>query len=254
MALLDWRFKSETLDIQTAAMVVVNDSALRWAKKRAPLKVLYLLHGLSDDHTIWQRRTSIERHVDNLDLLVVMPNVHRSFYANMAHGGRYWDFVSEELPAITRAFFPVSQRREDTFVAGLSMGGYGAFKLALSRPESFAAAGSFSGALDIGTRVADPNLSKEWLDIFGNAPLRGSDHDVIALAKKLVTTDEPRPRLYQWCGTEDFLYQENLTFRDAVEPLGFDYTYEDSPGDHSWGYWDTKVVRFLEWLKEGGSL
>lgn len=253
MALIDWRFRSETLDVQTAAMVVVNDSALRWAKKRAPLKVLYLFHGLSDDHTIWQRWTSIERHVAALDLLVVMPNVNRSFYTNMVHGARYWDFVSEELPAVTRAFFPVSQRRDDTFVAGLSMGGYGAFKLALSRPDAFAAAGSFSGALVIETRNDDPALARDWAAIFGGAELRGSEHDLIALARRAAVGDQ-RPRLYQWCGTEDFLYQDNLAFRDAVQPLELEHTYEEGPGDHSWGYWDAAIVRFLEWLKQGGAL
>jgi S-formylglutathione hydrolase FrmB len=97
--------------------------------------VLYLLHGLSDDDTAWLRRTSIERYVSELGLAVVMPQVHRSFYSDELHGLRYWTFLSDELPQLVDSFFHVSTRREDTFVAGLSMGGYGALKWALRQPS-----------------------------------------------------------------------------------------------------------------------
>ncbi len=142
MALIQCDFFSETLQLSTSMNVILPQPA------RARYPVLYLLHGLSDDHTTWLRRTSIERYVDPLGLAVVMPAVHRSFYSDMAHGNRYWTFVSRELPALARGFFPISSSRADTFVAGLSMGGYGAFKLALSFPQRFAAAASLSGALD----------------------------------------------------------------------------------------------------------
>src|SRR5215207_6612200 len=131
--------------------------------------VLYLLHGLSDDDTIWLRRTSIERYVAPLGLAVVMPQVHRSFYTDEAVGGRYWTFLSEELPALVYSFFRLSDRREDTFVAGLSMGGYGALKWALRDPQRFAAASSLSGALDVerlratGPRPEDPSLFRRVL-------------------------------------------------------------------------------------------
>src|SRR5437764_883031 len=81
-----------------------------------------LLHGLSDDHTMWQRLTSIERYAEPLGLAVVMPAVHRSFYADEVHGHRYWTFLTEEVPALVSQFFRVSDRPGDTFVAGLSMG------------------------------------------------------------------------------------------------------------------------------------
>ena len=114
---------------------------------------LFLLHGLSDDHTIWMRRTSIERYVAPLGLAVVMPNVHRSFYTDMAMGGKYWTFVSEELPRVARSLFHLSDKREDNFVAGLSMGGYGAMKMGLRKPEMFAAAASLSGVMDINSWI-----------------------------------------------------------------------------------------------------
>src|SRR5919199_4817483 len=154
MALLRCDFFSDALSLSTSMTVILPQQTstqigLVGAVGDEPPPVLYLLHGLSDDDTIWLRRTSIERYVAPLGLAVVMPQVHRSFYRDEAYGGKYWTFVSEELPELVRRFFRVSQTRDDTFVAGLSMGGYGALKLALRQPERFAAAASLSGALDV---------------------------------------------------------------------------------------------------------
>src|SRR5206468_7967478 len=146
--------------------------------------VLYLLHGLSDDDTIWLRRTSIERYVAPLGLAVVMPQVHRSFYTDGVYGGRYWTFLSEELPELVGSLFRVSGRREDTFVAGLSMGGYGALKWALRQPQRFAAAASLSGAVDVARlrggrfRSEDPRMFER---IFGDQEIAGTPDDLLWL-------------------------------------------------------------------------
>jgi putative tributyrin esterase len=223
-------------------------------KYSPPFRVLYLLHGYSDDQTAWQRWTSVERHAEGLNLAVIMPAAHNSFYMDMAHGGKFFTFLTEELPALAHDLFPLSNERRDTFVAGLSMGGYGAFKLALSRPDLYAAAASLSGALDIREVVKehdDPG-NKAWLDnmrnVFGSLTrVPGGPHDLFALARK-VSQSPTRPRLFQYCGTEDFLYADNLRFRDFVRPLGFDYTYEETPGDHSWVYWDAEIQKVFAWL------
>jgi S-formylglutathione hydrolase FrmB len=246
MALIQCDFYSETLQLHTSMNVILPQPA----PKRYP--VLYLLHGLSDDHTIWLRRTSIERYVDPLGLAVVMPAVHRSFYADMARGNRYWTFVSRELPALVRGFFPISRRREETFVAGLSMGGYGAFKLALSFPQRFAAAASLSGALDQAGPApehVDPAMQAEMENIYGDlGKLAGSANDAMHLAAQVARSAGPKPHLYQCCGTEDFLYDQNLRFRDHALALGLDLTYEEGPGEHEWGYWDQMIQRVLAWL------
>ena len=246
MALIQCDFYSETLQLSTSMTVILPQPA------QARYPVLYLLHGLSDDHTTWLRRTSIERYADPLGLAVVMPAVHRSFYTDMARGNRYWTFVSEELPALARGFFPISGDREDTFTAGLSMGGYGAFKLALSWPQRFAAAASLSGALDQAGPAphdADPAMVAEMGNIYGDlAKLAGSPNDVMHLAAQVARSAGPRPRLYQCCGTEDFLYSQNLRFRDQALKLGLDLTYEEGPGEHEWGYWDRMIQRVLAWL------
>jgi S-formylglutathione hydrolase FrmB len=172
----------------------------------------------------------------------------------MAHGGKYFTFLAEEIPTVTRKIFPLSAERADNFVAGLSMGGYGAFKLALTHPERYAAAASLSGAVDMRESVKehDDPENAAWLekmrDIFGDLDkFPGSQHDLFALAEK-VARSKVRPRLFQYCGSEDFLYADNVRFRDFVRPLGFDYTYEETPGDHDWVYWDAMIQKVLAWL------
>ena len=250
MALLSWNFHSQTLGISASANVILPQAAVEKGKK---LPVLYLLHGLSDDHTIWQRRTSIERYVEPLGLAVVMPAVNRSFYANMAHGPRYWDFISEELPRLARSFFPLSDKRSDTFVAGLSMGGYGAFKLALSYPNRFAAAASLSGTLDIVQLIAtsdkaDPNRRREMENIFGPPePVSGSGNDLFHLVDRL-SKRKRRPMLYQWCGTEDFFFEHNERFYRHAKKSDVRITYSKGHGGHTWDKWDEQIEKVLAWL------
>jgi S-formylglutathione hydrolase FrmB len=216
--------------------------------KNRKYPVLYLLHGHSDDHTIWMRRTSIERYVEGMGLAVVMPAVNRSFYTDMKYGYKYWTFISEELPAIVRSLFPISDKREDNFAAGLSMGGYGAMKLVLNNPKKYAAAASLSGALDIAGHV-EANGFTDIEIIFGeNAKVRGTKNDLMYLVEKVAASNGPKPKLYSCCGTEDFLYQDNLKFRDLCRSLPLDYTYEEEPGSHEWGYWDMKIQSILKWL------
>lgn len=255
MAMIHCNFFSEALGLSTAMDVILPEVTVGQigmesvASDREP-PVLYLLHGLSDDHTIWQRRTSIERYVAPLGLAVVMPNVHRSFYTDMQHGGRYGTFMSEELPAKVQRLFRVSGRREDTFVAGLSMGGYGAFKLALQHPDRYAAAASLSGALDLASCRPEPDdyRSSDWRHIFGDRAIDGTEHDLLWCAAELASSGVASPKLFQCCGTEDFLYEENGNFLNRAQELNLPLTYEEGPGAHSWDFWDTWIQRVLVWL------
>jgi putative tributyrin esterase len=257
MILNQVNFFSETLGLLSSMYVLLPQRKMADAKnKRTPkLRTLYLLHGHSDDHTAWQRYTSIERYAEGLNLAVVMPAVHLSFYNDMAHGGKYWQFISEEVPTLVRDMFSLSSKREDNFVAGLSMGGYGAFKMALTHPERFAAAASLSGAMDLSEVVRvkkeDPE-NKAWIEemhtVFGDlSKVRGSKHDLFALARK-VAKGPVKPRLYQCCGTEDELHPNNVRFHDAVRKLPLDLTYEEGPGEHNWAYWDKIIQRVLGWM------
>ncbi|MFD3261031.1 alpha/beta hydrolase [Paenibacillus lentus] len=256
MALIQCRFFSEVLGLSTSMTVILPQRAksqigMRGSEISGPIPTLYLLHGLSDDDSIWLRRTSLERYVSELGLAVVMPQVGVSFYTDMDAGKRYWTFISEELPYICRSFFPLSEHREDTFVAGLSMGGYGAFKLALRKPGVFSAAASLSGALDVSVnRIDEARRSIDnqslYRQIFGSQGPQGTQDDLF----KLLETVDPgtAPLLYQCCGTEDFLYEDNVRFRDACIGAGFDLTYEEGPGTHDWTYWDARIQDVLAWL------
>jgi S-formylglutathione hydrolase FrmB len=254
MALLECSFFSDTLRMSTSMNVILPQKAQNQigmpGRETGTPAVLYLLHGLSDDHTIWLRRTSIERYVAGLPLAVVMPAVHRSFYTDMARGGAYWTFISEELPQIVQSFFHVSNDWKKTFVAGLSMGGYGAFKLALSHPDRFAAAASLSGCLDIASVVKKQKAAarSEYENIFGPLDdLSGSTNDLLALLDRFPMSG--KRKFYQCCGTADFLYEENLTFRDQALRKGIDLTYEEDPGqEHNWDYWDRRIQSVLNWL------
>lgn len=247
MALFHANFFSQTLGMQSNADVILPDHPV--AGERLP--VLYLLHGLSDDHTIWQRRTSIERYALPHNIAVVMPNGHRSFYTDMAQGGRYFSYLADELPELMQLFFPISGQREDTFVAGLSMGGYGAFKLALNRPRQYAAAASLSGALDMSRRTEE-SFTDLLACVFGGPDaLRQPPHNLLAVVERMGRSPAKRracPLLFQACGTEDFLYQDNLTFRDAATAAKLPLTFTEGPGTHEWGYWDARIQDVLAWL------
>lgn len=257
MAFVQCNCFSEILGVQVTFWAVLPQATVRQIgmkglARRGKHPALYLLHGLSDDHTIWMRRTSVERYAASAGLALIMPAVGRSFYTDMVNGYDYWKFISEELPSLAEQFFPLSPRRQDRYVAGLSMGGYGAFKLALSCPERFAAAASLSGALDMASRD-DKDLAKDLkrdMDlVYGGAQrVRNSKNDLFALARRLARGTKPCPRLYQWCGTEDFLYHQNCAFRDHARRIGLKLTYEEGPGSHEWRYWDQQIQRVIEWF------
>jgi S-formylglutathione hydrolase FrmB len=258
MALIDCKFFSESLGMCSSLRVILPETTERRIGGAVVSRAgtaglrghptLLLLHGLSDDESIWSRLTSVERYVAPLGLAVVMPNVHRSFYTNMRHGYRYWDFVSQEVLSKARSFFPLSSAREDNFVAGLSMGGYGAFKLALRLPESFSAAASLSGVVDVAEFRSEREADYE-LAFGSSAPAYGSEHDLFGISQVLAERGGPRPRLYQCCGTEDGLIAQNRRFRDHLNGLGYDFDYEEGPGAHDWAYWDRMLEKVLAWLR-----
>ena len=254
MAHLRVDFFSDSLALSTSMTVLLPQRTttrigMAGATADGPPPVLYLLHGLSDDDTVWLRRTSIERYVAPLGLAVVMPQVHRSFYADEHHGGHYWTFLSEELPALVHSWFRVSGRREDTFVAGLSMGGYGALKWALRQPERFAAAASLSGALHIGgtrsgrVRAEDPRLFER---IYGDRSPAGTDDDLLALVGR--ADPAALPALYVCCGEQDELLEGNRTFLAACAEASVPVTTSFGPGVHDWAYWDATIQDVLAWL------
>jgi putative tributyrin esterase len=252
MALVTVDFFSEALEVGTSATVLLPQATsaqigVAEQARSGPPPVLYLLHGLSDDHTAWLRYTSIERYCGEVGgLAVVMPAVGRSFYADEVHGHRYWEYVSEELPQLVAQFFRVSSEPEDTFVAGLSMGGYGALKLALTHPGRYAAAASLSGALDVVGLAGDGERDELFQRVYDGTP--GPEDDLFHLLEQA----DGVPPLHVSCGTEDELLESNRRFVAAAEDRGVELTTDFRPGEHEWGLWDAVIRDVVHWLPLGG--
>lgn len=233
---------------------VLNDRNYSCYTPGMKFQVLYLLHGAYGDYSDWQRYTSIEKYAQKHKVAVVMPSVMNSFYQDMFHGQAFYTYLTEELPKIVTSYFAISSKPEDTFIAGLSMGGYGAFYLALSKPEAYHSAASLSGALDIGKVIE--NMRKNLIpspfvmeDIFENPDsIEGTDQDLFALVRKQKEAGKQIPDLFMTCGTEDFLYQINRDAHQKFKDLGLPITYEEHPGIHDWDYWDKHMKRVLEWM------
>ena len=254
MALLHVDFFSDVLGMCTQMDVILPEKTrgqigMEGRTAEGPWKTLYLLHGMSDDHTIWQRRTSIERYAADKGVAVVMPTTHLGWYTDMRMGFNYFTYITGELPEICRRFFPnLSGDRADTYAAGLSMGGYGALKCGLRAGNVFSKVATLSGAVDVARVCEEQKGERFWEDIFGpGEAVCGSFNDLFAAADEM--KDSPhRPDVYMWCGTEDFLYQDNVKMRGHLQKLGYSLVYEEAPGDHQWKYWDEKIQTVLDWL------
>ena len=255
MALMHMDFFSNVLGMCVQADVIIpqrttGQIGMEGKVSDGKYPTLYLLHGMSDDHTIWQRRTSIERYVSEMGIAVVMPTTHLGWYTDTQYGLKYYTYIAEELPQICRSFFKgMSDKREDTFAAGLSMGGYGAFKLGLVSSDTFGAVASLSGALNVESFIKrNDDLTRGIFGFGGCESILNSDNNLFYAAKKLAESGKPKPKMYQWCGTEDFLYEDNLKMRDYLLNLGYNLIYEESSGTHEWKYWDDKIQDVLKWL------
>lgn len=248
MALIELNVYSEALGMQTQVLVIMPQRStlgqigITAKAEDTAYKCLYLLHGLSDDQTIWLRRTSIERYASEYGICVVMPRADRSFYCDTAYGASYYTYIAKELPMRIQEFFHVSPKREDTYIAGLSMGGYGAMKIALRETQTFCAGAGLSPVADLKSSSFDDLLRI----IFGSDHVPEQD-DLLCLAEQQKNASQ-KPRLYMAVGKEDFLYDCCQTLRKKLEK-NYDFTYyeEDNIG-HSWVFWDAQIQQVLKWM------
>jgi S-formylglutathione hydrolase FrmB len=238
MALCEVRWHSAVLGQKLSMNVILPEVS------HAPFPVFYLLHGLTDDHTVWLRRTNVERYVADLPLIVVMPDGHRGFYTDHVNGPAYGRYTADEIPAFVERNFPAMRTRESRCIGGLSMGGYGALRLALAHPDRYVSATSHSGAVGMGDRDhprdGGPVGLAEFRRIFGLSPW-GTDHDLLHLARAAKAGPTPLPKIRMDCGTEDFLLDDNRTLHDELTKIGIPHEYEEFPGAHNWDYWDQHV-------------
>lgn len=268
MALINIEYRSEIMQMQMPLDVIIPDHILFEQDLQRKYPVLYLLHGLGGNQKVWHRHTMIERHLENTQLITVMPTTHKAFYTNTLNGQKYFDYVALEIPEIISKLFPVSPLREDTYVAGNSMGGYGAFKLAATYPEKFQAAIALSGVLDVAAVIHPekyPNLfsrgtdfemlrsvvptggdSNEFDFVF-STPIEGSGNDLFELFSKQIETGTPLPKMFQICGTEDFLYSVNQKFLNEFTGK-LDLHYMEKSGKHDWFFWESCLPDMFAWI------
>jgi len=255
MALIHTYFGSDALGMCVNCDVIIPVRSSETAVEGERFKTLWLLHGMSDDNTIWQRRTSIERYAAEYGLAVVMPAACLSRYSDQAHGEHYYTYIARELPETMRRYFPLSDKREDNFIAGLSMGGEGAMKIGLANPENYSVIGCLSAGAK--NRLPDYKPTKPaaiHLDeiIYGDRVLEGTPEDPCGLVKKLVDDKKPLPRIYHACGSSDSLLDAAHLTRDFFNGFKgnpFDYVFEEDPGAHTWEFWDEHIQRFIRYLK-----
>ncbi len=198
--------------------------------------VLYLLHGMGNNHAQWTGYTNVEMYAEEHNIAVVMPSGENKFYRDVPGGDAFFRFIADELPEFVKSYFPISDRPEDTYIAGLSMGGYGALMHGLSHPERFGAIGAFSAAIDVDA---------------SNVPGAGSGNfpRVTELAKEALADGKKIPPLYLACGEDDDLWEVNSKFKDMMTKSGAEVNWVSLPGyAHEWRFWDLQVEAFIKWL------
>lgn len=223
-------------------------------------QTLWLLHGGGGNSSEWQRMTDIERHALNHKLAVVMPEVGTNFYNDIPGGPQYFQYITEELPTILRKHFPLSDKREDNFIVGLSMGGFGASKCAFNYPERYGAVGLMStgptNPIQLRALMAKRNglpykqEDNAWYQtLFGGIDkIPNSVNDTWTVLRKDVEEGKELPYMYVCCGTEDFLYPAYVEYKKYADSLGIEATYEEGPGCHNWDFWREYLARFIDWL------
>ena len=269
MAHIDCSFYSPTLQKNAHVVVFVpslsaddylEDRETEYCKPGKRWPTLFLLHGSYGDCMDWSLRTGVERYAQEKGVAVVMPSAENSNYVKMAHGENYLDYIGKELPAFLRKIFPLSERRSETYIAGLSMGGYGAFRIALEFPETFGYAASLSGALDMVKLQATGNREAHMRKmpaayrraVFDpSVPLEGTRDDLLFLLGRHAEANTALPSLYMSCGTEDFILPANESFYEMAKALRVSVLYERYPGVHNWDYWDMHIRDVLRWLPDG---
>lgn len=242
MACLFWTFHSPALRMATHAYVVLPEYPDQ------PRDTLILLHGLSGACDTWNRRTSIERYAQQHKLAVIMPEVQRSWYTDMVYGLPYFTFITDELPRLAANTLRVPTDPAHLYVGGLSMGGYGALKCALTYPERYAGCIALSARCSVQNKLKlienDPGQIREWQAILGEDLIVRPENDLYVLLSR-IQSPAASPRFYVACGTEDFLYSESVDMAAALRRTFAQVEYEEWPGVHDWVFWDAAIPRGL---------
>lgn len=260
MAILQAQIYSDALQRPVPISVILPSDKTDMEGKRCakpPFKTLYLLHGIFGDHTDWITNTRIVRWAMDHDIAVVMPAGENHFYMNMpGEGSDYGDFIGKELVELTREMFPLSEKREDTYIGGLSMGGGGALLNGLRNPDTFGGIISLSAAIQSKDSIptSDDSASILGRKSFYKActghtayDFEGSVDDLQVWLEKAAARDD-KPRMYVACGTDDFLLPKSHKLKQDLVEHGFEVTYDEQPGGHDWDFWDQQIQKVIAWI------
>jgi putative tributyrin esterase len=265
MSILNYNFESQYLNSNHEITIILPDkkrgiSPDDFYRSGKKYKVLWLLHGTFGDHLDWIRKTNIELYAAEKNLVVVMPSALNSNYSNWNEcmmGFHMYDYLTKELMPLIYGWFPVSDKREDNFIAGLSMGGRGTIKFAVNHPEKFAAAAVLSavsvefkgfseGNEDMSLNLSNPRVQMTIANAGGLDAYINSEENVWAIIDKLAATNT-LPRLMFACGEEDtMLYKNYLAFQKHCKEIDLDITWFSLPGyKHEWRFWDKAIQEAL---------
>lgn len=261
MAFIQMNLFSQSLMRQVPVNVILPADKLLFPgmpkREDKPYKTLYLLHGIYGNHTDWTIGTRIQRYAEENDLAVVMPAGDNAFYVDRPKEHNYYgEFVGKELVELTRKMFPLSHKREDTFIGGLSMGGYGAVRNGLKYHDTFGCIVSLSGALfidEIPDKTNEAPLFFQRRDYLENCfgdldELLESDKNPKYLIRKMLEEGTEIPKIYLACGDRDALLGNSQDFADFLKENGVEATFEIGSGDHEWDFWDAYIKKAIEWL------
>ena len=265
MALATLNVYSRALNMDTTLNIILPEQRMQWASPIGDhrFKLLYLLHGHCGDHTSWLKDSRIELYLRGCDTACVLPFGDRSFYVDGAHTHRYQTFIAEELPVILHNYFPLTEKPEETFIGGLSMGGYGALNIALNHPENYGGVIALSSVIDPfykedaeevlkkgGPALDDEDAILNKEAVFGGPDsFYGSKYDLYAGLHRLNEKEGHKPRFFMLCGSDDFLVEQNRAFaKEASKLPGIDLSYEEFPGIHDWYFWDPAIVKGLKYF------
>ena len=261
MALLEVTLFSQALMRTVPVNVILPADKMTFPgqpeRPEKPFPTLYLLHGVFGSCIDWVSGTRIQRFAEENDLAVVMPSGDNAFYVDQpkAHNN-YGEFIGQDLVRLTRRMFPLSRKREDTFIGGLSMGGYGALRNGLKYSDTFGAIVALSGALileEVAARTEEAPFflgSKSYGEAcFGDlTKLLDSDMNPRYIVRELKKAGRPIPSVYMACGVSDNLLDVNRDMAAFLKENGVNVTFEEGPGSHEWDFWDRYIKKAIDWL------
>lgn len=241
MALFQGTFRSRVMgrEVHMSAALPEEDG---------PYRVLYLLHALGENDSAYLRYTEVERYAIEHNIAIIMPNADNSYYTDSVFGENYFTHIASEIPQAASRLFQISGKREDTFVAGFSMGGYGALKIGLSFPERFSKIASISAPADL--TLSGQYGSPLFAKIFGpDNPIKGTEHDIKTLAERICRDQKPFPEIYMCCGLQDRLLEANRIVSGALREMGgFRLQYHEAAGGHTLDFRNEHLRNVILWL------